>query len=40
MQWVTTKLSPCNIVDLFGLATAIALFEMQDFYEAEFFWGS
>jgi len=33
------KLSPCNIVGLFGLATATAVFEMQDFYGGESFLG-
>jgi hypothetical protein len=37
MQWAVTKLSPCNIVSLFGLAAATALFEMYDIYEAESF---
>jgi len=33
------KLSPCNIVGLFGLATATAVLEMQDFYGGESFLG-
>jgi hypothetical protein len=37
MQWAAIYLSQSNVVGLFGLAAATALFEMSDFNEAESF---